>query len=94
MKAASVSLQRMAIGDSFLIFLANCDKMAQVRSFDVSHCAKVTESAINLLLASPFCRGLAVLRINGLPLPDFEVIRSRGQLRELELSHCIGEEGV
>lgn len=70
MKAAAVSLRGMAIGDSFLIFLANCDKMTNVRSFDISHCPKITDSALNLLLASPFCKGLAVLKVNGLPLPD------------------------
>ncbi len=70
MKTAAVSLRGMAIGDSFLIFLANCDKMANVRSFDISHCTKITDSALNLLLASPFCKGLVVLKINGLPLPD------------------------
>jgi hypothetical protein len=70
MKNATVSLKGMAIGDSFLIFLANCDKMAHIKALDISKCNKITESALNLLLASPFCKGLAVLKMNGLPLAD------------------------
>lgn len=70
LKNVALCLGRMAFGDSFLIFLANCDKMAQVRSFNISHCAKLTDSAINLMLASPFCKKLAVLRLDGQPLPE------------------------
>jgi hypothetical protein len=83
----------MAFGDSFLIFLANCDKMAQVRSFNISHCSKITESGISLLLASPFCKKLSILKLNGLPLPNFEAMKSRTELKELYLNDCLSEEG-
>jgi hypothetical protein len=71
----------MSFGDSFLIFLANCDKMSHVKSFNISYCSKITDSGINLLVASPFCRNLAVLKICSLPLPDFEVMKGKMQLR-------------
>lgn len=42
LKKATLNLQKMLFGDSFLIFLANCDKMLSVETFDISYCSKVT----------------------------------------------------
>ena len=46
LKNAKLSLEYMSFGDSFLIFLANCDKMTNVQSLDISYCSKITESGI------------------------------------------------
>ena len=83
----------MAIGDIFFKVLANRDKIAHLRDLDVSKCNKITESALSLLLASPFYKGLAVLKINGLPLPDHPSYPSasstKSRRKELLKSHPV-----
>jgi hypothetical protein len=48
----------MAFTDSFLLFLANSDKMANIKCLNIAKCAKITENGINSLLISPFCKNL------------------------------------
>ena len=71
LKKATLNLQKMLFGDSFLIFLANCDKMLCVDNFDISYCSKVTESGMNILISSPFFKNVKNLKINSNPMPDF-----------------------
>lgn len=89
LKKASICLEKMSFGDSFLIFLANCDKMVNVRSFNISYCSKITDSGLNLLVGSQFCKNLTVLRICSLPLPDFDIVQSNLQLKELYINDCV-----
>ena len=96
LRKASIFLEKLSFGDSFLIFLANCDKMVNVRSFNISYCSKITDSVLNLLVGSQYCKNLTVLRICSLPLPDFDIVKSNLQLKELKINDCvpyeIGEE--
>ena len=39
---AQIILPHMEITDSFLMFMANCDKMGKVRYLDISSCRNVT----------------------------------------------------
>jgi hypothetical protein len=39
---AILELQKMPLSDGFLIFLANCEKLQQVVSLDLSHCPSLT----------------------------------------------------
>ena len=41
-KNAIISLEKMGLTDSFLIFLANCDKALNFRSINLSNCNKFT----------------------------------------------------
>lgn len=89
LKKASICLEKMSFGDSFLIFLANCDKMVNVRSFNISYCSKITDSGLNLLVGSQYCKNLTVLKICSLPLPDFDIVKSNLQLKELYINDCV-----
>ena len=44
LKNTVVSLEGMSITDGFLIFLANCDKMLNIYSLNISHCPRITDS--------------------------------------------------
>lgn len=39
---AILSLSKMSITDSFLLFLANSDKMKKIKHLDISYCQKIT----------------------------------------------------
>jgi hypothetical protein len=38
----SLNLSKMSITDSFLLFLANSDKMKKIKHLDISYCQKIT----------------------------------------------------
>lgn len=53
-----VVLREMDITDSFVLYLANSEKMSSIVCLDISYCSKITESAVNSLLVSPFCNNI------------------------------------
>lgn len=77
---AVIKLSKMEITDSFLLFLANCDKMAKIDHFDISLCFRVTENGINTLLISPYTKKLKVLNLSGLRSIDLALLRIKKQL--------------
>jgi hypothetical protein len=44
LKNTCLDMKKMQITDSCLMFLANCDKMLNIVSLDISHCPLVTDS--------------------------------------------------
>lgn len=58
----------MQITDSFLMFLANSQKMSKVKELNISYCKRVTENGVNSLLISPYCKNLEILKVSGTPV--------------------------
>jgi len=76
----------MLLTDSFMLFLANCDKLMKINKLDLSYCSGVTENGVNALIHSPFCKNIVSLRVCALPLIDIAVIKYKKNLKELCIS--------
>lgn len=80
LKNTCIDIKKMPITDSCLMYLANCDKMLNITSLDISYCPHVTDSGVQLLFASPLCKKLKTLKMSGLVCPDFTVVKFRKEL--------------
>ena len=87
-KNTVINLERMNITDSFLMFLANCDKMLHIVNLNLSYCKHLTDNGLQSLFASPLCKNIMSLKISGLPLVDFTFIKFKKELKELQINHC------
>ncbi len=80
LKNTCLDMKKMQITDSCLMFLANCDKMLNIVTLDISHCPLVTDSGVQLLFASPLCKKMQSLHMAGLVCPDFTVVKFKKDL--------------
>jgi len=77
LKNATLNLEKTVITDSCLMFLANCDKMLNITTLDLSYCPNITDTGVHSLYASPLCRNINILKASGLPLVDISVVKFR-----------------
>ena len=81
----------MNINDAFLMFLANSEKLKKITELYLSDCYGLTDSGINVLLISPFCRNLTTLSLtsgNNIFDSAIEAIGMKSELHKLELIAC------
>lgn len=56
LKGCRLDLRYMRINDTLLMFLANSEKTAKITEIHLSDCYGITDSGINILMMSPFCK--------------------------------------